>query len=63
MGTIEHQLQQNLNKIDKLATSNAFKFSKSETQCVHFCQLRKEQNDPVLHLFQLLSNLNSLHYF
>ena len=48
MVTIERQLQQNLNKIANWATSNGFKFSKSKTQCVHFCQLR---NDPVLHLY------------
>ena len=50
MATIERQLQQNLNKIENWATSNVFKFSKSKTQCVHFCQLRK-QHDPVLHLY------------
>ena len=48
MATTEHQLQQNLNKI---ATSNGLKFSKSKTQCVHFCQLRKQHDDPVLHLY------------
>ena len=37
MATIERQLQQNLNKIESWATSNGFKFSKSKTQCVHFC--------------------------
>ena len=50
---IERQLQQNLNKIENWATSNGFKFSKSKTQCVHFCQLRKQHNDPVLHLYGL----------
>ena len=51
MGAIERQLQQNLNKIENWATSNGFKFSKSITQCVHFCQLRKQHDDPVLHLY------------
>ena len=51
MTTIERQLQQNLNKIENWATSNGFKFSKSKTQCVHFCQLRKQHDDPVLHLY------------
>ena len=51
MGTIERQLQQNLNKIENWATSNGFKLSKSKTQCVHFCQLRKQHDDPVLHLY------------
>ena len=51
MATIERQLQQNLNKIENWATSNGFKFSKSKTQCVHFCQLRKQHDDLVLHLY------------
>ena len=51
MATIERQLQQNLNKIENWATSNGFKFSKSKTHCVHFCQLRKQHDDPVLHLY------------
>ena len=51
MATIERQLQQNLNKIENWATSNGFTFSKSKTQCVHFCQLRKQHDDPVLHLY------------
>ena len=53
MGTIVRQPQQNLNKIENWATSNGFKFSKSKTQCVHFCQLRKQHDDPVLHLYGL----------
>ena len=40
-----------LNKIENWATSNGFKFSKSKTQCVHFCQLCKQHDDPVLHLY------------
>ena len=67
MATIERQLQQNLNKIENWATSNGFKFSKSKTQCVHFCQLRKQHDDPfyiyMYHLFQLLRNLNSLAFY
>ena len=51
MATVERQLQQNLKKIENLATSNGFKFSKSNTQCVHFCQLRKQHDDPILHLY------------
>ena len=51
MATIERQLQQNLNKIGNWATSNGFKFSKSKTQWVHFCQLCKQHDDPVLHLY------------
>ena len=51
MATIERQLKQNSNKIENWATSNGFKFSKSKTQFVHFCQLRKQHDDPVLHLY------------
>ena len=51
MATIESQLQPNLNKIENWATSNGFKFSKSKTQCVHFCQLHKQHDDLVLHLY------------
>ena len=39
MTTIERQLQHNLNKIKNWATSNGFKFSKSKTQCLHFCHV------------------------
>ena len=49
MRTIERHLQQNLNKIEPLAQCS--KFSKSKTQCVHFCQLRKQHDDPVLTLY------------
>ena len=51
MRTIERHLQQNLDKIEHWATNNGFKFSKSKTQCVHFCQLRKQHEDPVLTLY------------
>ena len=51
MRIIERHLQQNLNKIEHLATNNGFKFSKSKTQCVHLCQLRKQHDDPVLTLY------------
>ena len=48
--TIERQLQQCLNKIQKWALENGFKFSKTKTQCMHFCQLRGLHNEPVLKL-------------
>ena len=51
MRTIERHIQQNLNKIEHWANNNGFKFSKSKTQCVHFCQLRKQHDDPVLTLY------------
>ena len=50
MHTIERQLEQCLNKIQKWALENGFKFSKTKTQCMHFCQLRGLHNDPVLKL-------------
>ena len=50
MHTIERQLQQNLNNIQDWASKNGFKFSKSKTVCMHFCQLRKAHDDPVLTL-------------
>ena len=52
MGTIKRHLQQNWNKIENWwATYKGFKFSKSKSQCVHFCQLCKQHDDPVLHLY------------
>ena len=44
--TIERQLQQCLNKINNWTIKNGFKFSKNETQCMHFCNLHKMHNDP-----------------
>ena len=51
MHTIERQLQQSLNRIQKWALENGFKFSKTKTQCMHFCQLWGLHNDPVLKLY------------
>ena len=49
--TAESQLQQGINKIKKKwAMINGFKISKTKTQCVHFCQLRKMHNNPTLNL-------------
>ena len=48
MNIVERQLQQNLNKVNKWARENGYKFSKSKTKCVHFCSLRKMHNDPLL---------------
>ena len=50
MYTIERQLQQCLNKIQKCTLENGFKFSKIKTQCMPFRQPRGLQNDPVLKL-------------
>ena len=46
----ERQLQQGINKINKWAMINSFKISKTKTQCMHFCQLRKMHNTPTLNL-------------
>ena len=54
MRTIERHLQQCINRIENWASHNGFKFSKSKTQCVHFCQLRKVHNDPELYLYGFL---------
>ena len=51
MRTIERHLQQCINRIEDWALHNGFKFSKSKTQCVHFCQLRKVHDDPELYLY------------
>ena len=50
MHTIERQLQQNINKIQNWASNNGFKFSKSKTVCMHFCQLRRHHDEPKLTL-------------
>ena len=51
MRTIERHLQQCLNRIENWATRNGFKFPKSKTQCVHFCQQGKIHNDPVVYIY------------
>ena len=48
METIEFKLQQCLNNIEDWATENGFIFSKTKTQCVHFCQIRQLHLDPHL---------------
>ena len=50
MLSIKRQLQQCLNKIQKWALENGVKFSKTKTQCMHFCQLRI----PVVDQFKFL---------
>ena len=51
MRTVERHLQQCSNKVENWALYNGFKFSKSKTQCVHFCQLRKLHDNPQLYLY------------
>ena len=50
MHTIERQLQQVLNNMSKWSSENGFKFSKTKTKCMHFCQSRKLHLDPELTL-------------
>ena len=51
MENVEFRLQRCLNKVETWATENGFKFSKTKTQCVHFCQLRGLHPDPVLNIY------------
>ena len=51
MDNIEFRFQRCLNKVETWATENGFKFSKTKTQCVHFCQLRGLHPDPVLNMY------------
>ena len=50
MHTIERQLQQVLNNLSKWSSENGFKFSKTKTKCMHFCQSRQLHLDPELTL-------------
>ena len=51
MENIELRLQRCLNKVETWATENGFKFSKTKTQCVHFCHLKGLHPDPVLNIY------------
>ena len=48
--TIDRQLQLCLNKIQKWANENGFKFSLTKTVSMHFCNLRKLHPEPTLTL-------------
>ena len=48
--TIKRQLQQVLNNLSKWSKENGFKFSKTKTKCMHFCQSRKLHLDHELTL-------------
>ena len=50
MHTIERQLQEVLINLSKWSSENGFKFSKTKTKCMHFCQSRKLHLDPELTL-------------
>ena len=49
--TIERQLQMQLNKLEKWANDNGFKFSPSKTQVVHFCCKTSCVREPELTLY------------
>ena len=51
MASIERQLQLCLNKVEKWADENVFKFSKTKTVCMHFCNKRKLHSDPILRIY------------
>ena len=51
MESIEFRLQRCLNKVETWATENGFKFTKTKTQCVRFCQLKGLHPDPVLNMY------------
>jgi len=48
MSIIERQLQLCLNKLQQWATDNGFRFSKTNTVCMHICQKRGFHFDPKL---------------
>ena len=53
MRSIERQLQQCLNNLQKWADENGFKFSKTKTVCLHFCNLRKIHSEPQLKIYDI----------
>jgi ribonuclease HI len=48
MVTIERRMQSCLNQIEQWADENGFRFSKTKTVCMHFCNQRKLHLDPEL---------------
>ena len=48
---LEIWLQLCLNKVEKWADENGFKFSKTKTVCMHFCNKRKLHPDPTLTIY------------
>ena len=51
MLTIERQMQNCLSKIEQWADENGFRFSKTKTVCMHFCNKRKLHLDPELKIY------------
>jgi len=50
MQTIEHRMQNCLNRIQQWADENGFRFSRTKTVCMHFCNKRSLHLDPELKL-------------
>jgi ribonuclease HI len=48
MPSIERKLQLSLNTLNIWADTNGFRFSKSKTVCIHFCNKRNLHPDPIL---------------
>ena len=51
MPSIERVLQGCLNKIESWANNNGFRFSKSKSVCMHFCNKRIPHSDPSLKIY------------
>ena len=51
MNSIERQLQLCLDKVQTWADENGFKFSKTKTVCMHFCNKRRLHLDPALKIY------------
>ena len=51
MASIERQLQLCLNKVEKWADENGFKFSITKTVCMHFCNYRQLHPNPTLTIY------------
>ena len=54
MRCLERQLQFCLNKIERWADENGFRFSKSKSVCMHFCHKRIPHPDPELKIYDCL---------
>jgi hypothetical protein len=57
MNNIERQLQICLNKIEKWAMENGFKFSSSKTLGMHFCNKRGLHPKPSMYSLKALARL------
>lgn len=51
MRCLERQLQFCINKIERWANENGFRFSKSKSVCMHFCHKRIPHPDPELKIY------------